>query len=176
MRGTIMHVDFLAVDASTRITTEVAVHLVGASPIVELRQAVLVHILSTLSVEALSADLVDSIDVDISGLNEVGDAIHVRDLDVPDTLTILNDPDEMIVRISPIRALSRKQRKAKKVKAALPSRKSSPAPVPKKKKNNPLSSLNSDNKKPRCMRGFFCCRRSYRAQRAAPLQITKRCG
>ncbi len=105
IRGTILHVDFLAVDASTRITTEVAVHLVGASTIVELRQAVLVHILSTLSVEALSADLVDSITVDISGLTEVGDAIYVRDLDVPSTLTILNDGDEMIARISPIRAL-----------------------------------------------------------------------
>ncbi len=105
LRGSILHVDFLAVDASTRITTEVAVHLVGASPIIESRQAVLIHTLSTLSVEALSADLVDSITVDISGLQEVGDAIYVRDLEVSAALTILNDGDEMIARISPIRAL-----------------------------------------------------------------------
>ena len=59
LRGSILHVDFLAVDASTRITTDVAVHLVGASPIIEARQAVLIHTMSTLSIEALSADLVE---------------------------------------------------------------------------------------------------------------------
>ncbi len=105
LRGTILHVDFLAVDASTRITTEVAVHLKGTASIIELRQAVLIHTLSTLTIEALSADLVNSIEVDISGLQEVGDAIYVRDLDLPSALTILNDGDEMIARISPLRAL-----------------------------------------------------------------------
>ncbi len=105
IRGTILHVDFLAVDASTRITTEVAVHLIGESQIIELRQAVLIHTLSTLSVEALSSGLVDSIDVDISGLTAVGDAIYVRDLTFPESLTILNDPDDMIARINPLRAL-----------------------------------------------------------------------
>jgi large subunit ribosomal protein L25 len=106
LRGTIMHVDFLAVDASTRITTTIAVHIVGESPIVESRQAELQQTTSTLSVEALATDLVDSIEVDISNLNNIGDAIHVRDLVVSSSLTILNDPDDMIVRITPLRIVA----------------------------------------------------------------------
>ena len=113
LRGTIMHVDFLAVDASTRITTEVAIHLVGASPIVETRLGLLVNSIATLSVEALPADLVDMIEVDISGLKEIGDAIHVGDLKVSPGLTILNDPDEMIVRIMPLRAVVEETRRGR---------------------------------------------------------------
>ena len=38
--------------------------------------------------------------MDISSLNEIGDAIHVRDLNLSADIAILNDPDEMIARIS----------------------------------------------------------------------------
>ena len=51
----------------------------------------------TLSVECLPTDLIERIVVDISGLNVVGDGIHVKDLTVPDKLRVLDDPDEMIV-------------------------------------------------------------------------------
>ena len=40
------------------------------------------------------------IEVDLSNLNEIGDAVHVRDLKLDADITIINDPDEMIARIS----------------------------------------------------------------------------
>ncbi len=109
LRGTIMHVDFLAVDASTRITADVQIRIIGASPAVEQRLGVLLHQTSTLSIEAVPADLVDAIDVDISGLKEIGDAIHVRDLNINPNIIINNDPDDLIVRINAIRELEEEE-------------------------------------------------------------------
>jgi large subunit ribosomal protein L25 len=103
LRGTIMHVDFLAVDASTRITADVAIHLVGEAPAVNNRVGELLHQTQTLSIEALPADLIDSIEVDISGLKAIGDAIHVSDLNISSKLIVQNDPTDLVVRINPIR-------------------------------------------------------------------------
>lgn len=105
LRGTITHVDFLAVDASTRITADVQIHLVGESPAAQTRIGELLQQSNTLSIEAVPADLIDSIEVDISGLKQVGDAIHIRDLNINPNITVLNDPDDLVVRINALREL-----------------------------------------------------------------------
>lgn len=103
LKGTIIHVDFLAVDATTRITADIAIHLVGESPAAETRIGELAQPVTTISIEALPADLIDALEVDISSLKEVGDSIHVRDLTISSKITVLADPDELIVRINPLR-------------------------------------------------------------------------
>jgi large subunit ribosomal protein L25 len=103
LRGTIMHVDFLAVDASTRITADIPVILVGESPAAQTRIGELLQQTNTLSIEAVPADLIDSVEVDVSGLAQIGDAIHVRDLNISPNITVLNDPDDLIARINAIR-------------------------------------------------------------------------
>jgi large subunit ribosomal protein L25 len=103
LRGRIIHVDFLAVDASTRITADVPIHLVGEAPAVNTRIGELLHQTQTLSIEAVSADLIDSIEVDISGLKAIGDAIHVSDLKINPNIIVNNDPNDLVVRINPIR-------------------------------------------------------------------------
>ncbi len=105
LRGTIIHVDFLAVDASTRITADVPIHLVGESPAVTTRIGELLQQTQTLSIEAVPADLIDSIQVDISAMKSIGDAIHVRDLDINPNIIVNNDPSDLVVRINPLREL-----------------------------------------------------------------------
>lgn len=106
LRGEIIHVDFLAVDATTRITADIAIHLVGESPAAETRIGEMFQQLTSLSIEALPADLVDAVEVDISGLKEVGDSIYVRDLNLSSKVTVLADEDELVVRINPMREVS----------------------------------------------------------------------
>ncbi len=106
LRGTIIHVDFLAVDASTRITAEVQIHLVGESSAINTRIGQLLQQIQSLSIEAVPADLIDSVQVDISGLKAVGDAIHVRDLQINKNIIVHNDPDELVVRINPLREVT----------------------------------------------------------------------
>jgi len=87
-----------------RLTAEVPLEIVGESPVVEQKQGILLQGLSTVEVECLPGNLVDAIEVDLSDLTEVDQALHVRDLAVPAGMKILTDPDEMIVRIVPLEA------------------------------------------------------------------------
>ncbi len=96
IKGTLKHVDFLAVSLTEKIRAEVRIELTGVSPAVKDLNAVLVTGLHTLSVECLPTDLIDRVVVDIGSLVEVGDGIHVKDLSVSDKVRVLDDPDEMI--------------------------------------------------------------------------------
>jgi len=97
IKGVLKHVDFLAVSLTEKIRADVQVEVMGASPAVKDFNAVLVIGLHSISVECLPTDLPDRIAVDISGLAQVGDGIHVRDLQVPEKIRVLADPDEMVV-------------------------------------------------------------------------------
>lgn len=117
IRGDILHVDFLAVDASTAITAEVPVHFFNESPAVRAKLGILLQNLSKLTIEALPADLIDSVRIDLSPLLEVGDAIHVRDLPAGEKVKILNDKDDMIVRIVPTSAAISEEEEAAEAEA-----------------------------------------------------------
>lgn len=97
IKGTLKHVDFLAVSLTETIRAEVRIEITGVSPAVKDFNAVLVTGLHAISVECLPTDLPDHVDVDISGLAQVGDGIHVGDLQLPENVQVLSDPGEMIV-------------------------------------------------------------------------------
>ncbi|MDD5369353.1 MAG: 50S ribosomal protein L25 [Anaerolineaceae bacterium] len=97
IRGTLLHVDFQAVSLTEKIRTKVGVELVGLAPAVKDFNAVIVNGLDALEVEAFPQDLPERFTVDISQLKELGDAIHVRDIIVSEKVTVLDQPDEMIV-------------------------------------------------------------------------------
>jgi large subunit ribosomal protein L25 len=99
IKGSIMHVDFVAIDMNQPITTDVFVHFVGESPAVNASLGILLTGASSLTIETLPANLIDRIDVDLSSLVNVGDSIHARDLNLGDKITLRNDPDELIVRV-----------------------------------------------------------------------------
>jgi large subunit ribosomal protein L25 len=96
IKNTLLHVDFLAVSMTETLRTSVSVHFIGVSGAVKDFNAVLVHNLEQLEVEALPNDLPERIDVDISSLAKPGDGIRVREVKVPDNVRILNDPDTMV--------------------------------------------------------------------------------
>ncbi|MBZ0296498.1 MAG: 50S ribosomal protein L25 [Anaerolineae bacterium] len=100
LKGTILHADFFAVSEDMVITTEVHITYVGESPVVASREGILLPGTTSLSIETLPKYLVNQIEVDLSGLTEIGAAVHVRDLDLGEHINILNDPEEMIVRVA----------------------------------------------------------------------------
>lgn len=101
IKGTLLHVDFYRVSMTEKITTEIPLTLVGESPVVARKEGLLLHGVSAVEVRCLPADLVETIGVDISGL-EMNQAIYVRELAVPAGIEVLADPDEMIVRVVPL--------------------------------------------------------------------------
>lgn len=68
-----------------------------------MHDGMLLHQVEALNVEALPGDLPHSIEVDISSLVDLDQALHVRDLKVAAALTVLDDPDEIVVKIQPPR-------------------------------------------------------------------------
>ncbi|MGD8998260.1 MAG: 50S ribosomal protein L25 [Anaerolineae bacterium] len=100
--GDLLHVDFYRVMMTETITTEIPLLTTGESPVVEQKQGILLHGISEIEVECLPGDLVDAIEVDLSDLTEVGQAILVEDLAVPSGISILTEADEMIARLVPL--------------------------------------------------------------------------
>ena len=98
--GKLTHVDFLAVSSEEKLRTNVYLSLIGVPPAIKTYSAIQVTGVDELEVECLPRDLPERIEVDLSGLDEIGAAIFVRDLQLSDKVRILTDPDTMIVLIT----------------------------------------------------------------------------
>ena len=103
LTGRLLHVDFLRVSLTEKVHAEVPLHFVGESPAVK-GGGVLVHAKSEINVEAFPQDIPHAIEVDLSGLLEIDDSLYVRDLKVDTSkVEILDEGDELIVRVVPVR-------------------------------------------------------------------------
>jgi large subunit ribosomal protein L25 len=78
----------------------VPIVLVGEAPALKNKENMLAQELNTLSIECLPANIPDSIEVDVSSLAEPDEAIRVRDIVPGEGITILNDPEVMLARIT----------------------------------------------------------------------------
>ena len=99
----VIHVDFLRVDVTKTVSAEVPLTLTGASPAVSQMAGTLLQNIQTLSIEALPMDMPAEIPVDISVLIDFDTTLLVGDVEVPDNVTVLNDPEDAIVRVAPPR-------------------------------------------------------------------------
>jgi len=84
--GEIRHVDFHAISMDQTIQAEVPLEPVGTAVGVKTFGGLLEQSLRALAIECLPGDLPDRITVDVSQLN-IGDAIHVRDIELPQGVT-----------------------------------------------------------------------------------------
>lgn len=84
--GDIRHVDFHAISMDEMIEAEVPLEATGTAVGVKTFGGLLEQSLRTLAIECLPGDLPDKITVDVSQLN-IGDAIHVRDIQLPQGVT-----------------------------------------------------------------------------------------
>jgi large subunit ribosomal protein L25 len=97
IKNRLLHVDFLAVSLTEKLTAWVGIELSGLSLAVKDFNAILVPGLDQIEVECLPADLPEKIVVDISALDKVGASIHVSDLVLSDKVKVLSSPTEMLV-------------------------------------------------------------------------------
>lgn len=97
IRNSPIHVDFLAVSMTEKITATVGVQVVGEAPAVREFGAILVTGLTELEVECLANDLPERFTVDVSGLTEISSGVYVKDVVPPPNVEILSDPEEVLV-------------------------------------------------------------------------------
>jgi len=100
LNGTFLHVDFQAVVMTEKIRTDMRLNFINQSPAVLDGSGMVLYSLDTIEIECLPTDLISSMDIDLSILAVVDDTIYVKDLTLPSTVTVLSNPDEMIVRVS----------------------------------------------------------------------------
>ena len=90
--GDILHVDFHAVSMDEMIEADVPLVPTGIPEGVKTFGGLLDQNLRSLEIECLPRDLPDLISVDVSALN-IGDAIHVREIQLPEGVTTRIQPD-----------------------------------------------------------------------------------
>jgi len=92
-----LHVDFFAPNMTAVLRQFVPIVLHHPAQ----HAGVLQTVQTEAEVEALPANLPHQLDVDISGLLAVGDAIHFSDLTLPDNVILITNPEELIASLVP---------------------------------------------------------------------------
>lgn len=100
-RGGIIHVDFYAVDAETKITVDVPLEFVGEAPATKLG-GVVTKVLHEVTLTCLPKDIPAHLTVDISILDVLDKQIHIADVHIPSGITIENKPDEVVALVQAV--------------------------------------------------------------------------
>ncbi|MCK5861768.1 MAG: 50S ribosomal protein L25 [Candidatus Hydrogenedentes bacterium] len=110
IRDTLVHIDFLRIRLDQRIQSRVSVVLTGRAKGF-LEGGVTDHQLREIEIECLAMEMPDHIEVDITEL-ELGDSIHVSDLEVAEGITILTNAKFAVASIHAPRVLKTEEEEA----------------------------------------------------------------
>jgi len=94
------HVDFYQVDMAKKVEATVRLEFIGESRAVKEQGGTLMKTMDEVEIKCLPADLIDSIEVDISSLNEFGDMVKIADLKIPEGIEVLAKPEETVVSVA----------------------------------------------------------------------------
>jgi large subunit ribosomal protein L25 len=97
VRRDILHVDFVAVDRTRKVTVDVPIHLQGHAAGAD-EGGVVDQALFTASVEVLPLEVPDELALDITDM-QVGDVKRLSDLPLPEGVTLLDDPERAVVSV-----------------------------------------------------------------------------
>ncbi len=104
IRGDVLHIDFYRVRMDVVIRTEVPIILTGTDARITELGGVIIHELNSVEVECLPGDLPPHVEIDLSGIQDIGDSLLVRDLPELPGVTYLNSADDVVVTSSYMRA------------------------------------------------------------------------
>lgn len=98
-----IHIDFYQVNLAVKVKVSVPLVLIGEQPeSVHLGETIVLQTVNEAEVEALPTDLVEKIEVDITSLKNIDDAITVGQLIYDKTkLTIHASEEEIVVKLAP---------------------------------------------------------------------------
>jgi large subunit ribosomal protein L25 len=94
LRGELTHVDLLVVKLGEKVAVDVPIHTVGDLT----TDGLLEFANQTLRVEAEATHLPSGFEVDLGGL-KVGDSIHASDIALPEGVTLLVEPETVVLHV-----------------------------------------------------------------------------
>jgi len=99
-----LHVDFYQVSMTEKIKADVPLVFIGEAPVLKkVKNSSIFHLIDSLPIEALPDDLPHSLEVDISHIEELDQTIHVKDISLGHGITLLSDPEQMVVKVAEAR-------------------------------------------------------------------------
>ena len=104
LTGALLHVGFFQIEVTHKVRAEIPLIFLGEAPAAKIPRAMLIQNLTSLQVEGLPTDLPRRIEVDLSLLQEMNQAIHVREIPIDDRLEVLTDADQVVVHVEEPRA------------------------------------------------------------------------
>lgn len=101
----LLHVDLFALKSGEEVTVEIPLHTTGEAYAATKLGGTLLHTFDRVRVRALPEKLPESLEVSIESLVDFDAAVHLRDVALPEGVTLLNDPDEVVAKVIPQRAV-----------------------------------------------------------------------
>jgi large subunit ribosomal protein L25 len=98
IKGSVLHADFYAIEKGKKVSVHVPLEFVGEAPAEKLG-GVVVKVMHEIEVEAMPKDLPHEIEVSIESLVDMDSQIHASDLKMPNGVTLLSEPEEVIALI-----------------------------------------------------------------------------
>ena len=105
LRGNILHVDFLMVQANQRVSAQVPISFTGDSPGAREASGTVIQQLREVTVEALPLEIPNEVEVDLTQLTDPDGSIRAGDLNLGANVTLLTDSEEVVARIEVTRAV-----------------------------------------------------------------------
>jgi large subunit ribosomal protein L25 len=119
LRDTVLHLDLHEIRADQKIQTHVPLHETGEPDGVRNSGGVMDHVMRSLHVECLPADLPGEITVDVSHL-VLNQALHVGDIALPKGVTALHPAEQVVFRVHEPRIIAEPEPAAAAAPAAEP--------------------------------------------------------
>ncbi len=132
MSGKLLHASLFQVKMGEKVEVEVPIVLTGEAPVLREKGCVLIQELDSLSIECLPDRIPGKIEVDLSSLTKLGQ-IRVKDISLGKEVTVLNDPEDVIVTVTAPR-VSVQEEKPPVAEAAAPVPEEKPAETEKRER------------------------------------------
>lgn len=94
----LLHVDFYQADLTQTIRVDVPLVFIGEAPAAKKKNVSIITMLDEINIEALPEHLPHNIEVDLSVLEEIDQAIHVKDIKLKPDLILHTDLEQVVAR------------------------------------------------------------------------------
>ena len=95
----VTHVDFMNISMKKKITTHVPLNFIGTAPAVKDLGGIFSHNKDFLTIRCLPTELIHEVDIDISGLVALHDAIRVKDIKFSENIEVLEEPEDVVATV-----------------------------------------------------------------------------
>lgn len=94
-----LHIDFVRIEMTSKIRVKVSIEIVGVAVGVKTEGGILDTVTREVEVECLPGNIPKHMPVDVSALS-IGDALRVSQLVAPEGVTVVEDPEKVVVHVT----------------------------------------------------------------------------